>query len=116
MRRPTVRESDAWKLLSLTSRGHLLVRLERVWWMTGNTGFAFHEWIGLQLCHLLGVTSLAYAHRRLGREALCHVAMAGGAIDLVDVLIPQSGQRTRYTSITTVARYSDHGRSRTSRS
>jgi len=85
---PTVRERDAWKLLSLTSRGHLLVRLQRVWWMTGNTGFAFHEWIGLQLCHQLGVTSLAYAHPRLGREALCHVTMAHGACDLVDAMRP----------------------------
>ena len=71
-----------------TSRGYLLVRLQRVWWMTGNTGFAFHEWIGLQLCHGLGVASFAYAHRRLGREALRNVAMAHDAVDLVDAVRP----------------------------
>jgi len=54
--------------------------------MTGNTGFAFHEWIGLQLRHAFGVACLAYAHLRLGREALRDVAVAHGAIDLVDAM------------------------------
>lgn len=64
------------------------MRLQRVWWMTGNTGFVFHEWIGLQLCHQIRVTSLAYAQLRLGREALCDVAMAHDTLDIVDAMRP----------------------------
>jgi hypothetical protein len=56
--------------------------------MTGNTGFVFHEWIGLQLCRQFGVASLAYAHFRLGREALGDFAMAHAAIYLVDAMRP----------------------------
>ena len=70
MRRPTVRESDAWKLLLLACRGRLLVLHEGVCLMTAHTRPAFHEWIGLQLCHLIGVTCVARAERRRAREVL----------------------------------------------
>src|ERR1700728_4405306 len=39
-----------------------------------------------------------------------------GSCGTFSILIPQSGQHTRYTSMTTVVRNSMHGRSRTSRS
>src|ERR1035441_9907340 len=39
-----------------------------------------------------------------------------GSCSTFSRLIPQSGQRTRYSSITTVVRYSKQGRSHTSRS
>ena len=39
-----------------------------------------------------------------------------GSCATFSVFTPQSGQRTRYSSITTVVRYSKHGRSRISRS
>ena len=65
----------------------LLVRHERVWWMTGHTRLAFHEWIRLQLCHLLGVPGGAYATRRRGRDALCcDLAVAHGALDIIGAM------------------------------
>ena len=57
----TVRECHAWKLLSLACRGRLLVLHEGVCLMTAHTRLAFHEWIRLQLCHLIGVTGVACA-------------------------------------------------------
>src|SRR3982075_1358933 len=39
-----------------------------------------------------------------------------GSCATLSIFGPQVGQRTRYNSTTTVALYSDHGRSRTSRS
>ena len=61
MHRPAVRERHAWKLLSLACRGRLLVLHEGVCLMTAHTRLAVHEWIGLQLCHLIGVTGVARA-------------------------------------------------------
>jgi hypothetical protein len=50
--------------------------------MTAHTRLAFHEWIGFQLRHLLGMTGVACAQRRRGRDALCRdLAMAYGALD-----------------------------------
>jgi hypothetical protein len=80
MHRPAVRECHAWKLLSLACRGRLLVLHEGVCLMTGHTRLAVHEWIRLQLCHLIGVTGFACAQPRLAREVLCGcLAMAHGA-------------------------------------
>jgi len=59
--RPAIRECHAWKLLSLACRGRLLVLHEGVCLMTVHTRLAFHEWIRLQLCHLIGVTGVACA-------------------------------------------------------
>jgi len=71
----------------LTCGGCLLVGHERVWWMTGHTRFALHEGIGLQLSHLLGVTCVACAQRRRGRDALCcDLAMAHGALDIIGAM------------------------------
>ena len=53
--------ANAWKLLSLACRGRLLVLHESVCLMTAHTRLAFHEWIRLQLCHLIGVTGAACA-------------------------------------------------------
>jgi len=41
--------------------GPLLVLHEGVCLMTAHTRLAFHEWIRLQLCHLIGVTGVACA-------------------------------------------------------
>ena len=52
--------------------------------MTAHTRLAFHEWIGLQLCHLIGVTVVACAQRRRAREVLCCcLAMAHRAFHTV---------------------------------
>ncbi len=48
-------------LLSLAFRGRLLVLHELVCLMTAHTRPAFHEWIRLQLCHLIGVTGITCA-------------------------------------------------------
>ena len=50
----------AWKL-SLACRGCLLVLHENVCLMTAHARLALHEWIGLQLCHLIAVTGVACA-------------------------------------------------------
>jgi hypothetical protein len=55
------REWHDWKLLLLACRGGLLVLHEGVCLMTAHTRLAFHEWIRLQLCHLIGVTVVACA-------------------------------------------------------
>ena len=71
----------------LSCDGCLLVRHERVWWMTGHTRLAFHEWIRLQLCHLLGVAGVAYVQGRRGSDALCcDLAMAHGAFDIIGAM------------------------------
>jgi len=54
-------EMPRLKLLSLACRGRLLVLHEGVCLMTAHTRLAFHEWIRLQLCHLIGVTGVACA-------------------------------------------------------
>jgi hypothetical protein len=59
--------------------------------------------------------ALSQANPTASSKRLLNGALLGNC-GTFSVLIPQSGQRTRYSSITTVARYSDHGRSRTSRS
>ena len=51
----------AWKFLSLACRGRLLMLHEGMCLMTAHTRLAFHEWIRLQLCHLVGVTGVACA-------------------------------------------------------
>jgi hypothetical protein len=52
--------------------------------MTAHTRPACHEGIGLQLCHLIGVTTVACAERRHGREVLGGgLAMAHGAFHTV---------------------------------
>jgi hypothetical protein len=84
MRRPAVQECGAWKLFLLACRGCLFVLHEGVGLMTAHTRPAFHEWIRLQLRHLIGVTGVACAQRRLAREVLCGcLAMAHGAFDTV---------------------------------
>jgi len=55
------REWHDWELLSLGCRGRLLVLREDVGLMTADTSLAFHEWIGLQLGDLIGVTGVAGA-------------------------------------------------------
>ena len=55
------RECHAWKLLSLGRRGRLLVLHEYVCLMTAHTRLAFHEWIRLQLRHLIAVTVVTCA-------------------------------------------------------
>jgi len=55
------REWHDWKLLLLACRGRLLVLHEGVCLMTAHARLAFHEWIGLQLCHLIGVAGVASA-------------------------------------------------------
>jgi hypothetical protein len=50
--------------------------------MAAHTRLAFHEWIRLQLCHLIGVTGFASAESRRAREVrCCCLAMARGAFD-----------------------------------
>ena len=46
---------------SLACRGFLLVLHEGVCLMATHTRLAFHKWIRLQLCHLIGVTGVACA-------------------------------------------------------
>src|SRR6185437_5326182 len=54
-----------------------------VWLMTAHTGLAFQERLRLERCHLLGVTGVAYAQGRRGRDGLCcDLAMANGALDI----------------------------------
>ncbi len=74
-------------LLPCDCGGYLLVRHEAVWGMTGHTGFAFHESIGLQLCHLVSVTILACAQHRRGRDVLGRdLAMAHGTLDIIGAM------------------------------
>ena len=56
-----VRGCDAWELLLLGCRGRLLVLRKGVGLMAAHARLAFHEWIRLQLCHLIGVTGVACA-------------------------------------------------------
>jgi len=52
--------------------------------MTAHARPVFHKWIGLQLCHLLGVTGLACAQSRRARKIrCCRLAMAHGAFHTV---------------------------------
>lgn len=52
--------------------------------MTAHTRLAFHKWIGLQLCDLIGVTGFACAQPRLARKVLgCCLTMAHSAFDTV---------------------------------
>ena len=52
--------------------------------MTAHARPVFHKWIGLQLCHLIGVTAFACAQRRHAREFLrCWLAVADSAFDTV---------------------------------
>lgn len=72
------------KLLLLACRGRLLVLHKDVCLVTAHARLAFHKWIRLQLCHLIGVTGLACAERRRAREVRCRgLAMAHGAFDTV---------------------------------
>ena len=59
--------------------------------------------------------ALSQANPTASSKRLLNGALLGNC-GTFSALIPQSGQRTRESSITTVVRYSDHGRSRTSRS
>ena len=59
--------------------------------------------------------ALSQAWPTISSNRLLNGALLGNC-SIFSALIPQSGQRTRYNSITTVVRYSKHGRSRTSRS
>ena len=84
MHRPAIRECHASKLLSLACRRRLLVLHEGVRLMTAHARLAFHEWIGFQLRHLVGVTGVASAQRRRAREIrCCRLAMAHGAFDTI---------------------------------
>ena len=53
------------------------------------------------------------SHHRLLKRLLNRALLGNGTFS---AFTPHPGQRTRYHSITTVVRYSDHARSRTSRS
>ena len=59
--------------------------------------------------------ALSQANPTASSKRLLNGALLGNC-GTFSVFTPQSGQRTRYNSITTVVRYSDQGRSRTSRS
>jgi hypothetical protein len=55
--------------------------------MTAHARLVFHECIRLQLRHLIGVTGVACAKRRYGREVLCCcLAMAHGAFHTVGAM------------------------------
>lgn len=55
--------------------------------MTAYTRLAFQEWIRLQLRHLIGVTGVAGAQGRRGRDALCcDLAMACSAFDAASAM------------------------------
>ena len=84
MHRPAVRKCHSRRLLSLACRGALLVLYKGVRLVTGHTGLAVHDWIRIQLCHLIGVTGFACTQPRLAREVFCCcLAMADGAFDTV---------------------------------
>jgi len=52
--------------------------------MTAHARLAFHKWIRLQLCDLVGVTGFAGAQTRLAREVFCGcLAMAHSAFNTV---------------------------------
>ena len=84
MHRPVIRECHAWNLLLLACRSRLLVLREGVCLMTAHARLAVHEWIRLQLCHLIGVTGFACAQPRLAREVRRRcLAMAHRAFDTI---------------------------------
>lgn len=70
------------ELLLLACRGQLLVLDEDVRLMTADTGLVLHEWIGLQLRHLIAVAGVACGQAGLAGKVLCRcLAMADGALD-----------------------------------
>ena len=87
-------------------------------------------WPAVGLFLVLALTVLAERPNRLATRMAAALSQAcptssskrllKGAFDgrsgTLSVRTPQSGHRTRYSSTTTVVRYSKHGRSRTSRS
>jgi hypothetical protein len=78
---PAVREG----LYSLFAcRGSLFVPNEFVCLMAAHARLVFHEWIGLELSHLIAVTGFACAECGHGREVrCCGFAMADGAFNTV---------------------------------